>query len=97
MLYGFLCTLYSLACIFLVFLVLLQKSKSSLGIGSVSGSNQLLFGGSGGQDIFQKTTWILGAILLSGSLSLALLRSTTYEGPVTPQVPMSQQLPIAEF
>lgn len=97
MLYGFLCTFYSLACVFLIFLVLLQKSKSSLGIGSISGSNQLLFGGSGGQDIFQKTTWILGGILLFGSLGLALLRSATYEGPIAPRAPMSQQMPIAEF
>jgi preprotein translocase subunit SecG len=34
----------------------------------------MLFGGSGGQDFFQKLTWILGAIILFGSLGLSLLK-----------------------
>lgn len=35
----------------------------------------MLFGGSGGQDIFQKTTWILGAILIFGSLGLSIWKA----------------------
>lgn len=75
MLYGLLLTVYVINCIFLILLVLIQKGKSSLGIGSIGGGNQMLFGGSGGQDVFQKITWVLGAIFMAGSLALALLKS----------------------
>lgn len=46
-----------------------------MGIGSLGGGTQMLFGGSGGQDMFQKTTWVLGAIFIGGSLFLALAKS----------------------
>lgn len=75
MLYGFLLTLYIINCILLVLLVLVQKGKSSMGIGTFGGGSQMLFGGSGGQDIFQKITWGLGAIFMVGSLALALMKS----------------------
>lgn len=77
MLYGLLLTLYVIDCLLLILLVLIQKGKSSLGIGSIGGGNQMLFGGSGGQDVFQKTTWVLGAIFMLGSFALALLKSNT--------------------
>ncbi|HXW86474.1 MAG TPA: preprotein translocase subunit SecG [Candidatus Bathyarchaeia archaeon] len=75
MLYGFLLCLYFLNCILLVLLVLLQKTKSSLGFGALGGGAQMLFGGGGGQDLFQKVTWILGACFMIGSLGLALMKS----------------------
>jgi len=40
----------------------MQKGKGGMGLGSMGGGAQMLFGGSGGQDIFQKTTWVLGII-----------------------------------
>jgi len=46
-----------------------------MGLGAMGGSTQMLFGGSGGQDIFQKTTWVMGAIFMGGSLLLALHKS----------------------
>lgn len=46
-----------------------------MGIGSIGGGNQMLFGGSGGQDVFQKATWILGSLFMAGSLVLALMKS----------------------
>ena len=46
-----------------------------MGIGSIGGGTQMIFGGSGGQDIFQKTTWILGGLFMAGSLILALMKS----------------------
>jgi len=46
-----------------------------MGLGNLGGGTQLLFGGSGGQDIFQKITWTLGALFLMGSLPLALMKS----------------------
>ncbi|MBV8660999.1 MAG: preprotein translocase subunit SecG, partial [Candidatus Dependentiae bacterium] len=60
--------LYSLMCCLIILLVLVQRGKGNMGLGSMGGGNQMLFGSSGGQDIFQKTTWILCALLLVGSL-----------------------------
>ena len=37
----------------------------------------MIFGGSGGQDFFQKTTWALGALFMGGSLALALMKSSS--------------------
>ncbi len=74
MLYGLLIFLFSIICIFLIIIVLVQKGKSSMGMGSLGGGTQLLFGGSGGQDLFQKITWVLGFIFMSSSLILALLK-----------------------
>ena len=38
-------------------------------------ANVKLFGGSGGQDLFQKITWVLAFLFLGGSLALALMRN----------------------
>ncbi len=46
-----------------------------MGFGHMGGTSQILFGGSGGQDILQKITWSLGAIFLFGSLGLAIIKS----------------------
>ncbi len=75
MLYGLLVTLYMLISLFLVFIIMVQKGKGSMGLGSLGGGAQMLFGGSGGQDIFQKITWVLGAIFIGGSLILSLMKS----------------------
>lgn len=50
-----------------------------MGLGNLGGGTQLLFGGSGGQDVFQKITWTLGAIFLMGSLMLALMKSRDHQ------------------
>lgn len=75
MLYTFLVILYIIICMFLAFIILLQKGKSSLGFGALGGGAQMLFGGSGGQDIFQKITWVLGSLFIAGSLFLALMKN----------------------
>jgi len=100
MLYGFLVTIYSICAFLLILLILIQKSKGSMGLGSMSGSSQMLFGGSGGQDVLQKATWVLGAILIFGSLGLALLRTHSIDKSsiITSKaasVPTTQQVPIA--
>lgn len=79
MLYGFLLFFYILCCLLIVLLVLVQKGKSSLGMGTMGGGTQLLFGASGGQDIFQKITWVLGFLLMFGSLGLALMKSSSLQ------------------
>lgn len=91
MIIGLLSFLFGLVCVLIILLVLIQKGKSSLGIGNLGGSQQMLFGGSGGQDIFQKTTWVLGAILILGSLGLATTKARkAYQAPR-----YTQQLPVA--
>lgn len=75
MLYGLLLTLFILTCFFMLLIIMIQQSKGSMGLGSLGGSAQMLFGGSGGQDIFQKLTWICGAIFMLGSLTLTIMKS----------------------
>lgn len=59
----------------LALIILIQKGKSSMGLGNLGGTSQILFGGSGGQDILQKATWFLGTIFIFGSLGLAVIKS----------------------
>lgn len=77
MLYGLLVFLFTIVCVFLIIIILIQKGKSSMGMGSLGGGTQLLFGGSGGQDLFQKVTWTLGTIFMLGSLTLAALKEAS--------------------
>lgn len=77
MLYGLLVSLYVLTGTFLILLVFIQKGKGSLGLGNIGGGTQMLFGGSGGQDLFQKMTWVLGGLFMLGSLTLAIMRSSS--------------------
>lgn len=76
MLYGILLTLFIIACVSLIVLVLVQKGKGSMGLGNLGGGTQMLFGGSGGQDLFQKITWVLGACFMFGSIALGILKSS---------------------
>ena len=77
LLQGLLTTLFVILCLTLIFIVLLQKGKGGTGLFSNMGNaNVKLFGGSGGQDIFQKATWVLGFLFLAGSLVLALMRNS---------------------
>lgn len=76
MLYGLLLTFFVFNCILLVLIILIQQGKGSMGLGNLGGGAQMLFGGSGGQDIFQKITWVLGTLFMAGSLMLTLMKST---------------------
>ncbi len=75
MLYGFLVAVYVFICLLLALLILIQKGKSSMGLGGLGGGTQMLFGGSGGQDVFQKITWVLTAIFMFGSLVLGIMKT----------------------
>jgi preprotein translocase subunit SecG len=104
MLYGLLVSLFVVLCCALILIILIQKGKSSMGLGNLGGGTQLLFGGSGGQDLFQKTTWVMAVLFMLGSLVLAtmkrptssdlLSRLGTQQAPVT-QAPMTPVLPEA--
>ena len=78
MLYSLLVGIFVVICLLLVLLILIQQAKGSMGLGSIGGSSQMLFGGSGGQDVLQKTTWVLAALFIGMSLTLSLMRSTTH-------------------
>lgn len=75
MLFGLLVTLYIIICLLLVLIILIQKGKSSMGLGGLGGGSQMLFGGSGGQDMFQKITWVLITVFLFGSLVLSIMKT----------------------
>ena len=78
MLYGLLVSLFIVICFFLLLIILIQQGKGNMGLGSLGGATQMIFGGSGGADIFQKITWILGVLFMAGSLVLALMKSANY-------------------
>jgi preprotein translocase subunit SecG len=46
----------------------MQKGKGGLGLG-----------GLGGQDLFQKITWVLGSIFMVGAMVLSLMKSTEHK------------------
>ena len=79
MLYGFLLTLYLINCFLLVLIILMQKGKGGLGLGGLGGGAQMIFGGGGGQDLFQKITWVLGSIFMVGAMMLSLMKSTEHK------------------
>ncbi|HJZ24491.1 MAG TPA: preprotein translocase subunit SecG [Candidatus Babeliales bacterium] len=64
-------------CISLGFIILLQQGKGGgLGLEGIARSSQALFGGSGGQDFFTKTTWVLGGIFMIAALSFSIFKGT---------------------
>jgi protein translocase SecG subunit len=88
---SFFTFLYGFVCIFTILLILIQRGKGNMGLGNLGGGNQAIFGSSGGQDIFQKITWMCLTLILAGSLTLALLRdkqSITQRSRYTSSMPM---------
>ena len=90
---GFFMFLFVLLAIFLVLFILMQQGKGDMGLGSLSKGSQMLFGGTGGQDFFEKTTWIMGGLFLAGALFLTIYRTklteqsriSTYRAPIMQQ------------
>lgn len=88
---GFFMFLFVLLAIFLVLFILIQQGKGDMGLGSLGRGGQMLFGGSGGQDFFEKATWIMGTIFMLGALGITILqtrqaetsRLTGYRAPIT--------------
>lgn len=75
MLYELLVSFFVLNGLVMVLIILMQKGQSSLGIGSMGGGAQMLFGASGGQDILQKITWVCGTLFMTLALLLSLMRA----------------------
>ncbi len=94
MLFGLLTFGFIILCFLMTFIIFLQKGKGSLGLGALGGGSQMLFGGSGGQDLFQKVTWVLLALFMFGSLSLSIMKSrgsAKYMAKVRQQTPTQEQ------
>lgn len=92
MLVGLLTALFVFVCLLLILLILIQQGKGSMGLGAMGGGTQMLFGGSGGQDLFQKVTWVLGALFMGGSLCIALLKTSShYSSSYMSQLPTQQE------
>ena len=90
--FSLLTFLYGVMCCLIILLVLIQRGKGSMGLGNMGGNNQMLFGSSGGQDIFQTATWILCGLLLVGSLALSTLKSKYGKGRST--ISYSRSIPV---
>ncbi len=73
--------LFVILSFFLITIILIQQGKGDLGLGSMSGT-QMLFGGSGGQNIFEKATWIMGMVFILGALGLAILKTKEHRASV---------------
>ncbi len=72
--YVLLMVFFIILCIFLAGFILIQQGKGDFGLSNMSG-NQMLFGGSGGKEFFERTTWILGALFIFGALGLTILKT----------------------
>lgn len=98
MLYELLVTVYAIICLLLILIILVQKGKGSMGLGGLGAGTQMLFGGSGGQDLFQKVTWGLATLFMAGSLVLALMKSYQTQSLTTAQrraaQPVAQEAPV---
>jgi len=88
--YTFLMILFIILCFFLAIFVLIQQGKGDLGLGSMSGT-QMLFGGSGGQNFFQRATWVMGALFMLGALGLSILKSKQQSTSVLEGVKATKQ------
>lgn len=93
----FLMILFVILCIVLGAFILIQQGKGDLGLGSLARSSQTMFGGSGGQDFFEKTTWVLGLLYMFGALGLTILKTThkesklrEYQSPLSIEVDPKQ-------
>ncbi len=75
MLYELLITIFVINSLLLLLIVMIQQGKGNMGLGNLGGATQMLFGGTGGADIMQKTTWVLGTIFMTLSLVLALMKT----------------------
>ncbi len=90
--------LFVILCFFLALFILLQQGKGDMGLGGLSGGSQALFGGSGGQEFFERVTWVMVAIFIAGSLGLTIFKSratqvTRVTLPAQAQQQPTQQVP----
>ena len=103
MLIELLTTAIVFLCFLIVLAVLLQEGKGDMGLGNAS--RQMLFGGSGGQNILEKITWVLGFLFIALALGLTIAKTKEHhrsvvssfvggmidDGPLAQSKPAQQQ------
>ncbi len=73
--YAFILTIHVLVCLSLIFIVLLQHGRGAeMGSGFGAGSNQTLFGSTGGATFLGKVTTLAAVLFMVTSLTLAVCR-----------------------
>jgi len=90
-------TLFIVLCLILSLFIYIQQGKGDMGLGAIGGASQTLFGGSGGQDFFEKATWTMGAVFMLGALGISILRTNITESRIKgfqAQIPTQQQSPV---
>lgn len=70
-------TFFAILCFLLAISIFIQQGKGDMGLGSLGGGSQMLFGGSGGQEFFEKITWIMGVLFMVGALGISILKTTS--------------------
>lgn len=67
---------FVILCLLMAASILIQQSKGEIGFGATpSRGTQIMFGGSGGQEFFEKVTWTLGTIFLASCLAMNYFQS----------------------
>jgi protein translocase SecG subunit len=67
---------FVIICSLMIALIMIQQSRGEIGFGAApSKGTQLVFGGSGGQEFFEKVTWVLGATFLLSCLAMSYFQS----------------------
>ena len=96
--FNILIFLFTFLAILLVSVILLQPGKGDMGLSGLAREGQMLFGGSGGQNFFEKVTWAMGLTFMMGALALTLLgtreasssRVVGYKAPIQQSQPVKQ-------
>ena len=70
-------TLFVILCFLLAVSIFIQQGKGDMGLGSLGGGSQTLFGGSGGQEFFERITWTMGILFMVGALGISILKTTS--------------------
>jgi preprotein translocase subunit SecG len=84
------------ACLALIFIVLLQRGRGAEMGASFGGSSQTLFGSTGGTTFLGKLTTLAAVGFMLTCLSLAYLSGRPDTASVMEQVPVKEQLPVPE-
>lgn len=69
-----------LLALLIIVAVLIQEGKGDMGLGSAS--RQILFGGSGGQNILEKITWVIGFLFMAIALGLTIAKTKDHHSSV---------------
>ena len=67
---------FVIICTLMLIVIMIQQSRGEIGFGAApSKGTQLVFGGSGGQEFFERTTWTLGFIFVISCLTMSYFQS----------------------